>query len=686
MSALPQASSPPPLPADTPAGLRWIELAEAARRSGRAEGHLCRRCRDDWASAGLAQQRPVGDRGQLGWWIHESADPVFARAKHTAEFDRSRLTDKQRRLLSQRETAVAGWRRTGGEDTDRYLDELAAAGVLISRRTLYNWFQRFSTLGTRGLVDSRWTARKPKGDDPYADFYRELEKWWLDQHQPAKKLAYAIAAAFCKTNGWAIPSYRDACRFLLFLERKHRGKVIRAREGDDAFDNQCGAFTRRDYTRIVVDGVERPMRTHDWWCADHHICDTIVTYKSHLIRPWLSAIMDIRSRKIVGYVFSPVPPDSSTVLLAFRHAIYDSDMSIPLVFYIDNGKDFDAWFMQGETKWERKHVRVKHNIGAFKGVLAQMHVRVVHANPHKGRSKPIEPWFGTYEEQFGKLTWTYCGRSPAHKPPHLAERISKGEAVNYEEYCASAAAYIQQIYHHNPHGGGGMDGRSPAEVYAACFEQKRTTTKEAADLCLRKVARDVRVRQNGVQWQGRYYGQSNLALSAHQGEQVYLFTDPNDHDRVIVRDLELRLICEAEAAYMPPWGNTSERQWKQATAAMHRHNRQLREIRDRGMGRIRDPMQILLEDRMAQAGKGPDHPPTPGSVTMIRTGFEGEANAEQTAFARAVGAESLSAPTSGAMSILEKLAGNSPPSDDGDDGHDPWAILRSQNHERADEA
>lgn len=252
--------------------------------------------------------------------------------------------------------------------------------------------------------------------------------------------------------------------------------------------------------------------------------------------------------------------------------------------------------------------------------------------------------------------------------------------------ATSATAYIEEIYNaSHQHSGHGMDGRVPNEVYAACLTDKRTTTAEALDACLRKISRPVTVRRDGVQWEGRHYGHGNVTLSEHAGEKVMLFADPNDSMRVVVRTLGGIKICDAEAETLFPWGAVSTPEWKEAKRKMERHNRQLKEVKARGMSLIRDPMEVLIEDR-AEAARGNPHPapPTP-SITMVQTGFEGESKAEEAAFARAVGAESMSPVTPRGLSILAKLQANADESDSGEtDSTDPWAILRSRNDERSE--
>jgi hypothetical protein len=82
-------------------------------------------------------------------------------------------------------------------------------------------------------------------------------------------------------------------------------------------------------------------------------------------------------------------------------------------------------------------VRVEHDRRHFKGILGSMECEVWHAIEFNAKAKPVERFFGTYEEQFGKMEHTYCGRNPQEKPEHLEERLEKGEAPTFRAVRAA---------------------------------------------------------------------------------------------------------------------------------------------------------------------------------------------------------------------------------------------------------
>src|SRR5207249_4565273 len=143
-------------------------------------------------------------------------------------------------------------------------------------------------------------------------------------------------------------------------------------------NNLCGPFHERDYTGLHSNQI---------WCGDHHPCDCIVTHQGKLVRRWLTAWQDMRSRKIVGAVIYAHDPNSTTVLAAFR--VGALAYGVPDRVYIDNGKDYDCYALQGMTKAERNslpmlksEVKFAWEQAAKVGIFGGMRITVDHAPPY----------------------------------------------------------------------------------------------------------------------------------------------------------------------------------------------------------------------------------------------------------------------------------------------------------------
>lgn len=638
MSALPSTLNPTqamPAVEPPPRGVVFIELVDAARRSGQCVGHLRRQCGKVWHAQGKARlHQESGKRSR--WLVREDADPAFARAKsvdsHNAAFDMRPFTDVQRKMILTKESVLLAWRsRIDGVPhgdwnaiTDAFLQ--APQPIDVSRATLYNWHTEYTARGRAGLVDRRWNSPTTTAADAssHADFYAELERWYLDGNRPSKMLAYRGSVRVAHRSGWpSPPSYGHAIRHLRKLDRR---KVIRHQEGEKAFDDKVMDYVECDYNTI---------NTNDIWIGDHHVCDVMVIAGRNkdrtprYVRPWLTAWMDKRSRRIVGYHLSAEAPNATSILLAFRNAVVNCGWVVPARVYIDNGKDFDAYVFQGMTKQQRLKRQARIEPGCFSGIFGDLQIGITHAKAYNAKAKgTLERFFGTFEGQFGKLQHTYCGRSPEQKPHHLDVRLKKGEGPSFEQYAADLSSWIENNYHReHEHTGHGMDGRSPLEVYNTCVVEVRTTTKEALEFCLLKTSTPLKVGRNGVVWKGRKYGKGDPALGGVWGQKVHLRIDPADITRATVWTLDGKPVCEVRAAGLAAIGPFTEDEDRAAEREVGRHKRAVKEATKHGMRMHLDRNEVMIDQRvekmrLAQGDDPANPPPPPPTLKLVRTGLE----------------------------------------------------------------
>jgi putative transposase len=634
---------PPKQPAAMDKGCRWLWLDDAARLAGITIGAMRNKCLQ-WQHTGMARKATREETSQETWQVAEHADPRFrqthAPEQLAREFDWAAVPEPARSVGQQRLAAVLAFRRAreqgyaAGLTLGAILEQFLASWPRLSSRTIQRWDSGFSSGGVQGLLDGRRrTGRKPAS--AFTDFWPLFERWYLEEGESRPRAAYRLARAEARRLGIAVPSDRTASRYAQHLLRTQRGRVIRARQGGDRFDDQCAAHLLRDYTRIRViengQPVEREFFTHDIWCADHHICDVMVRYtsggKTRFVRPWLTAWQDLRSRKIVGRVFSPIEPDSSSVLLALRDGILRSELCVPLCCYTDNGKDFDAWFWDGKTKKERRR-KIVHDQQRFKGVYGALQIRHLHALPYNPKGKPVERFFRTFEEQFGVFQPTYTGGSAQRKPERLADMLKSSRVPAYEDFIAEADAWIEQAHHNEPHSGHGMDGLSPNEIYARQLAIKRTTTREALDILLLKFPKPLKVGRNGISFAGRTYGRGDPALRPLLGREVLVAYDPTDVTIAQVRDPQtLERICTVEMVGRDLYDLTDEPRIREVQREMNAHNRAVAAVKKRGMRLITDSTELLIEDALAgasaaRAPEEPTEPNPPPRIQPLRTGFE----------------------------------------------------------------
>ncbi|HSW50569.1 MAG TPA: Mu transposase C-terminal domain-containing protein [Bryobacteraceae bacterium] len=641
---LPPAPAPAaPAPAR---GVGWIDIATAAQRLRCVPGHVSRRCRAEWMAAGLAEQRRPATGGKPLWYIREDADPALARIRTVEVLDRTfdlrDLTADQRKLLAGRKAILDNWltARAGGiklgfreeQITAQFLQRLELdEGVKVSRKTLFNWLRDYRQDGLAGLLDQRWLQSR-KADQETDPFLQELRQQYLTLRRLKKQVCWEIAMLKASEQGWEIHSYRSACRY---LDSIPKAVVLKYRFGEEAYVNDAEPYLQGDYSVLTSNEI---------WNGDHHRMDVWCLHQDKLVRPWLTAWQDLRSRKIVGWYMAAHDPNTESILFALQPAVLEH--GVPEKVQVDNGKDYDSFALQGRTK--RQRFSGDFDPARLQGVFGALGIDARNVLPYHGQSKPIERFFGTLEDRFGRTFPTYCGQDPAHRPEDLQAKLDAGQAPTLEEFIAAFTAWLEHDYHQKGHTGDAMDGRTPSAVWQAELSVKRTAPADLLEFLMLPRSRPVKVTQNGVTWKHLRYSAPELLKL--RGQEVILAYDPRNIARVIVLDLQDRVICAADTTRKIP-KNASAQVLRDAIAEKKKDRKALSEYHERRPRMAEDLTDRLIRAAAARnaaaqadAPASPNQPPP--SIRPVQTPLADQLPALQRALkpAIAVGAESLSMP------------------------------------------
>jgi hypothetical protein len=625
--ALAIPTAPPP----APRGVRWIAVGIAAARMGLGVRQIFRLCAEEWAAVGLARMQRPEDGGRSAWFIREDADARLSRVRppDAIAFDLTALTRDQRAALLWRKAVLDAWQKSRAlglkagwserEATAHFLTTLPANKELTpprgskapGDRTLFNWLRDYRKGGLAGLADERWTRHRDTDrptDDP---FFAEVQRLYLDLRKPALTACFELAKYKAQREGWPARSYKQSQRF---IRRLPKAVVLKYRAGEEAFVNDGERFIERDYSTLASNEI---------WCGDHHRFDIWVSAAGKHVRPWLTAWEDVRSRKIVGWTIYAADPNTDSILAAFSMAA--KSHGVCEWVYIDNGKDYDSHALQGQTKRQRRRHHIEYDEQRAAGVFGSLGVKVKHAWPFHGQSKPIERFFGTVESRFGKLWPTYCGNSPKNRPENLALRLERGAAPTLEEFVMAFGEWLETDYHARAHTGDAMNGESPPAVFDKCLEEKRTVPDEVLAVLLWKPSKLLKVGQNGVVWQGLRYGVGELSLLAWLGKEVCLRIDPTDVGRVTVWTPEDKFICVARASQRLPF-LSSQAELRKAIAEKRRGRKVLKEYHEQRPRLHEDLPGLMLEaraeeNRQKQQTAAADRNPGP-TIKPIRTAMD----------------------------------------------------------------
>src|SRR5574337_527453 len=129
-----------------------------------------------------------------------------------------------------------------------------------------------------------------------------------------------------------------------------------------------------------------------------------------MYRPWLTAIYDWGSRKLVGFTWSP-NPNWATICSALRAPALE--FGFPRHFYWDNGKDFR------KVKRQFADIEIPPQAGdVLRLGGAQVHLTL----PKHPRSKPVEAYFVRWSARFDRLFGaSYAGNKPENCRPECRE-------------------------------------------------------------------------------------------------------------------------------------------------------------------------------------------------------------------------------------------------------------------------
>lgn len=655
MSALPTLQIARPTPS---VSLQThITVEEAGERLGVDGRHIRRLCTDKLFKSGLAVQVQVSEHGDRKprWYIARRYDlrlaAGFAGEVHQLP-DLSAYSDTQVKTAWQRAACVdalndarrnwSGTQQTWLATLCRKLAE-TYPDLRISPTTLRGWQKVYRTASDlEQLVDKRGGNQVGEAD-PAA--WEAFKRYYLDERQPSIKVCWERTRDDAKLNGWTWTSYKQAQRM---LDRKIPPEM------------QAKYREPRKYRQAFSPFIEQDVnawQANQCWVGDHTPLDLWCRSGEHVFRPTLTAWVDWRTRRVIGWMLSE-NPDASTITAALRKGIVEAvGKGPPLADWIDNGKDFDAYSLHGQTKKQRflkRSSRVDETrIG---GILQHLGIEAHWSLAHNPNGKSvIERWFGTLHDRFDKTFATHCGKDPQNKPEslnaflrekpmqvpafeHVLERLERYIA-GYNASCESSSDYLL------------IDGvrLSPDQAMDHLCQNRRTLADPAAiDLLMQQWAKPIRVGRNGVTITPKgvpmKFGQFEPALVEFKGTDrlVNVCYDPDDLRSVRVFDDRWRFICEARSNFI---GNAADplklADLKDALAEKKRYTRAKRQYAKGTHHEWQTTEEVAATNSAKKAATARKPQPDPSPMKIVQTPFDGQSNTTSTAKSvrKAAGAE-----------------------------------------------
>lgn len=445
----------------------------------------------------------------------------------------------------------------------------------VGRRTIYTWLADWKSSGITGLIPR---DRKDKGTAkvlntaalefilacayPKHGAYgkltvRDIFRAYADERRwRAENIATKFEDNFNRqkyqryltADGHFVPSAQlpvaSYSTFKNWFNRIPEITKVMARDGEEAFHNTQEILSFRDLGAVEpLDYLVMDHRRLDFFCL---IRDGRLGWK--LARPWLTAAIDMRTRKWLSWVIVETPSSDSIATTLKRSFL---NYGLPKAAYWDNGKDFRCEWLEGRTS--REESRHPGELDAtFRGVLDTLGIRVHHAIVKRARSKIIEPNFGRTAKFDRTLPW-WCGHNPMARPDDrfdklLAQHERWMTGANVEpafptiEQVADLYTKFLNDLNERPLEGEGMNKITPSGRGWMCPNEawelliprveKRTVPEDVLHLCFAK-RRSITIKSGEARTtfggrQFHYRMENQLRLMAFNGCEVQFAYDPLD--------------------------------------------------------------------------------------------------------------------------------------------------------------
>lgn len=475
--------------------------------------------------------------------------------------------------------------------------ERFALSIGVSAPTMYRYVGNI-------LEAQAWGMRMEKEDGQNRDYFRALslcrkpkekatfpsltdeqraiiENIWFDKRFAANlgtiEMLYERFEEIAAARKWdGYPSIKTVARYIKHLMDSRGAASARylAANGSREWKNKKMLKAKRDASTLqVMEYVVGDEHTFDIW-----VQWTAPNGKIKAVRPKLVAWMDMRSRAIVGDVVC-VDANSQTLKESLVKMIYSHPGGVPKILHVDNGKDYTAQSMTGQSRRERKIDFDSETIGFYQSIGIE---EVGRSLPYQPWDKPIERFFKTVCDRFSRWFESYVGTltgstTYAKRQKDVTGMLERGELLTLEEFFDLWSKWKSEKYHTRKHRGlAGEQWTTPIEMFEhGSRYEKAAPPREYAAMLLMK-ADTARVTNQGINKFGTLY--TDYELCHYVGQHVGVKWDIDDVTKLYVFDEQGHKICEAVSAEYLQYGAHCSQ------AALEKHlrdqKRQEREMRE----------------------------------------------------------------------------------------------------------
>ena len=424
-----------------------------------------------------------------------------------------RLADERQRLLA----PLAESENGSVEDVDR-----VARLLKLSRASVYRLLRLFrqhlvatSLLpGSPGRKAGRFILSEPQEKI----LQQTIEEFYLTPQRPSIAALHRAVCMNCQLAKTDVPSYKTVRSRVMGIDLRRR---TRLREGQKA---------AADKFRPVMGGLKatEPLSLVQ---IDHTLVDVIIVdelQRQPMGRPWLTLVVDVAPRAVLGFYLSLNAPSSLSVAMALSHAV------LPKAEYLAKQKVEASWPMHGLPRTLQVDNAMEFHAQTLIRGCRQYGIELVYrppAHPHFGGH--IERLIGTLMGEVHLLPGTTFG-SVAQRGAYDSE---KEATMTLEELEIWLAWQIAGVYHAQPHATLKV---SPLEAWregTASMNQTIRHPKDAKAFYIDFLPYECRrIGREGIRLFNVHYWHGALGSLVNRGGRHIIKYDPRDMSRVFVID------------------------------------------------------------------------------------------------------------------------------------------------------
>jgi len=306
-----------------------------------------------------------------------------------------------------------------------------AAGYGLTVATLRRIEREYREGGPAALVPGYGHARGKLRAIP-EDLELAIRETWLQPtRRNAKEIYRHVVRPWCRERGAPTPHYATVARFI--RRRILPVEAVILRQGKKAYENGSRPHIFRDVQELAV---------NELWCADHRKLDLFCWPPDGArrpIRPWVTAIIDVRSAAWVGWTLW-LTPSGDTIACALRRAMMT--YGLPKSFYRDNGRDFQARRFGTNASvyrgvpWDDISRYPALLDSQHRGAFEMLGIETIDALPYQAWSKPVESLFAAWSKRYENLIPGWCGSDAKAKPEKLERELKDGRILPWTELVA----------------------------------------------------------------------------------------------------------------------------------------------------------------------------------------------------------------------------------------------------------